>query len=307
MKWVNCKDAPPKIDSIVRHIGTTDTMTSGNFKDNIKKERINASDYQWLDESNTVDGPREGNLNEILKKAEKLFKGARQHDKDGNSELHWLNIDGLWEDLLGLIKETYNIGANSSQHPGGYLKVLEENFEATKRMPKSEYKNKLLETYEDLIAIYKAGFGQGEYSRAAIEASLTTSQHGGDTGKLVLWNGIEGEMEDVESLEHARQWLRENYADPEEGIHPDIELCEVYRLVATVAVVDGKQSGTSRIEVQPTQSTPTPPGIVEQLKRECPFTNYSEEEIIAWDKCCDTLATLLSVGEKGEEKKEDRS
>lgn len=142
-----------------------------------------------------------------------------------------------------------------------------------------QYDPELQDEYDDIVRHFKAG--------------ANSSQHGGDAGKLVLWNGIEREMEDVESLEHARQWLRENYADPEDGIHPDIELCEIYRLVARVAVVDGKQPGTSRIEVQPVQSTSIPAGIVEQLRKAYKKDLSGITEVI-WNECCDTLASLLS-------------
>jgi hypothetical protein len=158
----------------------------------------------------------------------------------------------------------------------------------------------LLLTFNPLCPPGSIGYEEQVRHIARHRGALSVRQQG-DAGKLVLWNGIEGEMEDVESLEHARKWLIENYT--EEGIHPDIELCEVYRQVGSVVVVDGKKPGTSRIEVQPTQSTPTPPGIVEQLRKANPFNRaeYNSMYNDGYLNACENLATLLSE-DKGQKK-----
>jgi hypothetical protein len=68
---------------------------------------------------------------------------------------------------------------------------------------------------------------------------------------LQIWNAIDGDWMGVDNLEEARKWIRENFTDPEEGIHPDIETIEIFKKVAGVAVVPIPGKNTFRIEVQP--------------------------------------------------------
>jgi hypothetical protein len=87
-------------------------------------------------------------------------------------------------------------------------------------------------------------------------------------GKLVLWDGIDGSMEDIDSLEHAKKWLKENYYDSEEGFHPDIELCKVYQEAGIVSLIPGSKPNTVRLEVNPITKTSsiTQPGFIEKHK-----------------------------------------
>lgn len=81
MKWINCNEKTPTIDAVVRRIGYTDTMCSGNYKDNLRKRLINAIDYEWLDES-----PSDVSI--LVKGFEKIIGIVKRYrDHDGQSSI----------------------------------------------------------------------------------------------------------------------------------------------------------------------------------------------------------------------------
>lgn len=76
-------------------------------------------------ESITVAPPvsEEGGIEEIIKEAEKLFKGPAQSDKDGSSELHYIKAGALWEDLRSLLNRA---SANSVRQQGDdWIKIAD--------------------------------------------------------------------------------------------------------------------------------------------------------------------------------------
>lgn len=290
MKWINCKDAPPKIDSIVRRIGYTDTMTSGNFKDNIKKERINASDYQWLDESpdrlpNTADALIEGSLEQGV---EDLHDQVRAHIRKDKlydwSEAMTDNEMTYLENLLltfnplcppgsiGYEEQARHIakyrGANSSQHSGDAVVVLDW----------------LLKQSDLDILIMNDGCFYYE------------SDNDGDQPL---------KPEDI-----VKMYLKEN---PQSTPTPPdyIEVIEDHkRLVRELDEIINGKSGMAKqaslcdlVAQLKKEYRPTPPGIVDKLRESIPrFHELQAESTDVWNECCDTLATLLSEGEKGEKK-----
>lgn len=68
---------------------------------------------------------------------------------------------------------------------------------------------------------------------------------------FIMWDAINGDFYEHESLDSVLKDLKENYCDPEEGIHPDIETIMIFKEVADVVVekVDGKE--TYRVNVTP--------------------------------------------------------
>lgn len=55
--------------------------------------------------------------------------------------------------------------------------------------------------------------------------------------KLYLaFDGINGEYEEFDTIEEAREWLEESFMDSKEGYHPDAALCLIYKLEETVVL-----------------------------------------------------------------------
>jgi hypothetical protein len=55
---------------------------------------------------------------------------------------------------------------------------------------------------------------------------------------------INGEHEEFETIEEAREFLEESFLDSDEGYHPDASTCRIYKLIETVkmTVVDEKSN-----------------------------------------------------------------
>ncbi len=51
-----------------------------------------------------------------------------------------------------------------------------------------------------------------------------------------LWNGIDASLERVESIDEAKKVILEDYTDPSEGIHPDIESLFILERIVNVEV-----------------------------------------------------------------------
>ena len=94
-----------------------------------------------------------------------------------------------------------------------------------------------------------------EYAQQ-FSAPASTSGEGEESG-LHIWNAIDGDWAEVDNLKEAKKWVKENYCDPEDGIHPDIETIEIFKKVAGVALVPVPGKNTFKIEVQPVASTPS--------------------------------------------------
>lgn len=69
---------------------------------------------------------------------------------------------------------------------------------------------------------------------------------------VVMWDAINGDFYEHDSLASVLKDLKENYCDPEEGIHPDIETIRIFREIADVSLepVEGKEN-TFRVKVVP--------------------------------------------------------
>lgn len=67
---------------------------------------------------------------------------------------------------------------------------------------------------------------------------------------LVLWNPLDGEMIEVDSIQDAQDWAKENLTDPEEGVHPDAESVDLYQKVGGVYVHVNEEKNTYKIRVK---------------------------------------------------------
>ena len=61
--------------------------------------------------------------------------------------------------------------------------------------------------------------------------------------KLFVWDGINGEMEEFTTIEEAKKFIKENFIDESEGIHPDIESVVIVEQILDTVVeeVEGKE------------------------------------------------------------------
>lgn len=84
-------------------------------------------------------------------------------------------------------------------------------------------------------------------STSAMSNNITQQQ--GD--KFVVWDAIDGDLSDFDSFEDIKKYLKDNYTDPEEGIHPDIESIRIFKEVAAVRVIPVDGKNTHRIHVIP--------------------------------------------------------
>jgi hypothetical protein len=117
---------------------------------------------------------------------------------------------------------------------------------------------------------YNTGFHKGFAEGVKYRAGASTSQHGGDFLKV---------------LEENLQAMRDGLAAKDWDGHPTeqayLSVIETYEDMIAIF-----KNGSWR-----SQSTPTPPGIVDQLRNRMPMYNrYSDKD--TWNECCDTLATL---------------
>lgn len=52
--------------------------------------------------------------------------------------------------------------------------------------------------------------------------------------KYLAYNAINSEYEECSTIEEAREYLEESFLDREEGYHPDLTGCKIYKLVEIV-------------------------------------------------------------------------
>ena len=62
--------------------------------------------------------------------------------------------------------------------------------------------------------------------------------------KYLAVDGINGDREEFDTIEEAREWLEDCFLSPDEGYHPDFASCKIYQLAETVEceVVDKKEN-----------------------------------------------------------------
>ena len=62
--------------------------------------------------------------------------------------------------------------------------------------------------------------------------------------RYLAFDGINGEREEFDTIEEAREWLEDCFLSPDEGYHPDFASCKIYQLAETVEceVVDKKEN-----------------------------------------------------------------
>jgi len=62
--------------------------------------------------------------------------------------------------------------------------------------------------------------------------------------RYLAFDGINGDREEFDTIEEAREWLEDCFLDEEEGYHPDFQSCKIYQLAETVEceVVDKKEN-----------------------------------------------------------------
>lgn len=62
--------------------------------------------------------------------------------------------------------------------------------------------------------------------------------------KYLAFDGINFEYEEFETLKEAQKWLEECFVSSEEGYHPDLDSCKIYKLKQVVRhdVVDKKDN-----------------------------------------------------------------
>lgn len=62
--------------------------------------------------------------------------------------------------------------------------------------------------------------------------------------KYLAHDPINNEFEEFDTIEQAREWLEDIFLDPDEGYHPNLMDCKIYKLVETVnyEVIDSKDN-----------------------------------------------------------------
>ena len=62
--------------------------------------------------------------------------------------------------------------------------------------------------------------------------------------RYLAFDGINGDREEFDTIEEAREWLEDCFLSPDEGYHPDFASCKIYQLAETVEceVVDKKEN-----------------------------------------------------------------
>lgn len=62
--------------------------------------------------------------------------------------------------------------------------------------------------------------------------------------KYLAYDGINGDYERFETIEEAREWIKDSIYQPEEGYHPDLKSCKIYELkeVVDYDVIDKKSN-----------------------------------------------------------------
>lgn len=62
--------------------------------------------------------------------------------------------------------------------------------------------------------------------------------------RYLAYDGINGDYEKFETIEEAREWLKEGFFRPGEGYHPDLKSCKIYELkeVVDYDVIDSKSN-----------------------------------------------------------------
>ena len=57
-------------------------------------------------------------------------------------------------------------------------------------------------------------------------------------------DAINGEYEEFETIEEAREWLEESFLDYDQGYHPETELCRIFELKEKVIlnIIDSKKN-----------------------------------------------------------------
>ncbi len=62
--------------------------------------------------------------------------------------------------------------------------------------------------------------------------------------RFLAYDGINGDFEELETIEEAREWLKGCFLDPHERYYPDMESCKIYELKEIVGydVIDSKEN-----------------------------------------------------------------
>jgi len=56
--------------------------------------------------------------------------------------------------------------------------------------------------------------------------------------KYLAHDQINGDWEDFDTIEEAREFLTESFLDDDEGYHPDADSCCIYQLYETVKIIE---------------------------------------------------------------------
>ena len=51
-----------------------------------------------------------------------------------------------------------------------------------------------------------------------------------------VWDGINGDLEEFETIEEAKEFIKENFDDEAEGIHPDVESVFIMKKILNTEV-----------------------------------------------------------------------
>lgn len=91
--------------------------------------------------------------------------------------------------------------------------------------------------------------------------------------KYLAYDGINCEYEDFNTIDEARTWLEQAFFDREEGYHPDLKDCAIYKLEETVDydVVDSKNNYKYMHEEDIPED--------DELSEACPFGGADYDEI----------------------------
>ena len=91
--------------------------------------------------------------------------------------------------------------------------------------------------------------------------------------KFLAYDGINCEYEDFNTIDEARAWLKEAFLDDQDGYHPDLKDCAIYKLEETVDydVIDSKDNYKYRNEEDIPED--------DQESVACPFGSEEYDEI----------------------------
>ncbi len=111
---------------------------------------------------------------------------------------------------------------------------------------------------------------------------------------LIIWNGIENEMYEIDSFKDAQDWAKAELTDSEEGIHPDAESVDIYQKVGGVYLFGNEEKGYKlkvKLSLNYRPITTPPPSV--EASDAAKVEGY-------WKKRCEAAEEVITVFEGSE-------